>query len=150
MSVTSSIAEAVKDLLNAAVTAGTFSPFTFAAERTYDPPRDLDAIQDLIVLVIATAELQDAATRDRNRFRVTIQTAVCKRVDAIDLANAEIDKLMDLVQSINDTCRAPLVTVGAGWQASRRSPIFDPEALQTKGLFVSVTEHDYLLIREVP
>ena len=150
MSVTVDIAEAVKDLLNAGVTAGTFAPFTFAAERTYDAPRDLESIQDLIVLVMASAEQQSAASRDRNNFLVTIQTAVCKRVDAAELANTEIDKLQDLVQNINDTCRHPLTTLGAGWQASRRSPIYDAEKLQTHGLFLSVTEHDYILTRRVP
>jgi hypothetical protein len=151
VSVPADIAQAVTDLLNAGVVAGTFAPWNFTAIRTYSPPRDLETIQELIVLVMATAENATVAARGSDQLVVTVQVAVCKKIEVIELANNEIDELMSLVQSINDTCRArPLaMTPPAAWQARRRNPVYDAEALQTMGLFLSVTEHDYHCVRAV-
>lgn len=152
MSVLSDVAQEVADVLNAAVTAGTFSPWVFAANRTYSPPRNLEDIQDLEVLVLAAGETKTAAARGKDAFLVTVQVAVIQKVDMLQLetSNSEMDALMDLVQSIGDKLRAPLPTSAAGWQASRRAPIYDAEALLKNGVFQAVTEVDYLVVRDVP
>lgn len=154
MSVSSDMATAVEAAINAAVTAGTLSPWTFAAERTYSPPTELTETQGLIVLVMASAETKAAASRNSDSFRVTVQTAVCKKIDSLSVQTSteQIDALMDLVESINDVCRSRM-TAGsllAGWQETRRNPTYDAERLQTNGVFLSVSEHDYFVVRNVP
>jgi quinoprotein glucose dehydrogenase len=68
------------------------------------------------------------------------------------LKDSDLSIAVEAVQAINDELRGPLTvgTLKAGWQEMRRNPIYDAEQLMTTGVFQSVTEHDFEMVRNVP
>lgn len=149
MSDLSTVAQSVVDVINAGVTAGDFTPWNFAAIRTYDAPRRtaLEEIDRLTVLVMATGEQSERASRGATAVTITVQVAVIKKLETLELSNSELDAMNDLVESINDAVQARGASLPATPMAMRRAPIYDAEMLQTMGLFAAVTEHDFLKIR---
>jgi len=152
MSIPADVADAVTAAINAAALAGTFAPWEFAAQRTYIPPRDLEEIQGLTVLVLASAEVKTMVARGKDSFLITVQSAVVKKIDLLtaENANEQIDKLIDLTQAIDDELRVTFTAAAASWQATRRAPLYDAESLLKQGIFQAVSEHDYLVVRTTP
>ncbi len=99
-SVLVTIAEAVKDSLNAAPD-GTFSQ-SFTATRAYDPLWELEDLGTLRVTVTPASYDSTAADRARNQDELTVHVAIQKHLGDDAQANTVPDALMDLVQEIAD------------------------------------------------
>ena len=134
------VAEAVKDLLNAAP-QGTFS-MSFTAIRSYAEQRDLSALRDLTVTVVPKTRTEEPVSRgvvtEDVEVDVAIQKALAKSADPI-AELAEKDALMELAEQVQAFFRFQrLDSPAAGWIGTEPNPLWSPEHMREKRLFTSV------------
>lgn len=96
MSVLISIAEAVKDDLNAA----SFSQ-EFTAARKYRPVRPVEELQALTVTVAGREIERERATRKKTNHDYGVDIAIQKKLDP-ERAEAEADELMTFAEELAD------------------------------------------------
>lgn len=144
MGVIAEIAEAVVTELN----AGTFAP-AFTADRRYAVVRDVKELTDGVKVSVSPQASENAlAGRNSVQRDVTVQIGVQKKLSAAD--NAEIDELMDLVETIAvflefqplDGCPR------AVWLRTGNEPIYAAEHLRNYRVFTSVIQVTYRVLSD--
>jgi len=131
------LAEAVKDLLNA-------QPFSlsFAARRPYVPVYQLQEMETLRVDVVPNAYEQSRLDRSGWQEAHAIDVGVQQRVKGLE--DPVIDQLMGLMQEIRDYLRdTRIASPQALVIGLENAPVYDPESLEQKQLFVSVLTVTY-------
>jgi len=146
MSIRSSLAEAVKDELNAAVSGGEFGAVSFTARRVNVPLFDLADLTDIHVTVVGRSFAEQVASRSDSAADLDIDVAVQKKVPSVD--PSEIDPLADLVESIMAFFRNRRLAgmASASWTGTRNEMLYIPEHLDEKRLFTSVVTLSYRLL----
>lgn len=126
-----SIAEAVKEELNAA----SFSQ-TFTAERTYLPAFSLDDLESVKVAVVGSDAAEQTLTRASVDGTYEVQVGLAKRAE--DTAAA--DEMLLLVQEVGDHFRSTLGRdlAGAKLMAVTMVPLYDLQRLREAGIFYAV------------
>lgn len=132
-SLVTDVAQAVADELN----VGPFDPPLVAA-REYRPTFDMAELKTLRVTVVPRSLSLAGLARSLNQHDVAVDVAVQKKVDAGD--TGELDTLMGLVEQIAGFFRLRRLEQypAAVWAKTENSPIYSPEHLESKGVFMSV------------
>jgi hypothetical protein len=127
------IAEAVKDVLNAAELSEEFT-----VERHYTPHFELKDMKDLRVTVVPSGITSTTMGRNRAQHDVDIDVAVQQKYTAGD--NTELDALMTLVEEIAALFRRQRLTDynDAIWVKGKNEPIFAQEHMDELRQFTSV------------
>ena len=147
MSVVVNIAEAVKDLLNAAPSLSQ----NFTATRVYVPQTPLEELGDLTVKV-APRGLPDVgqATRSAAQWGVAIDIGIQKRLASAAGSAAEkteIDGLIGLVEEISDYLRQrPILDNTVAWLKCEVPALFVPDHLVEQRVFTAVITVTYRTI----
>jgi hypothetical protein len=142
MSEITSIAEAVKEALNAA----TFSqPLT--AERHYQPLFELKEMKDLHVSVVPGGVTTVTLGRGRAQHDYRIDVAVQKKFKKGDAA--EIDPLMALVEEIADHFRFKRLDghPTAVWVKTENAPVYAQEHMAEMWQFTSVLTFTFRVMK---
>lgn len=129
------IAEAIKDLINAAVVAGSFT-FTFTAVRAYVPPFVLEEkeVKGLEVFVSPATHGVGKLTRGTNLHQVGVAVSVIHKPE--NRSNEAIDPLVDLVEALKLLCVGKVVVSSqSGNSTINEEPIYRPEQLINSGIF---------------
>jgi hypothetical protein len=146
------VAQAVADALNDGAFAGEFT-----AARTALPVFDLRDLGTLTVSVVPRKQEISPLDRASDRHDVQVDVAVAKKVEATD--NNTIDALLDLVQRIMDHLNrrnleesaTPSATRALGgqylWRRVQNAPVYSPDHLREKRLFISVITLTYSVMR---
>jgi hypothetical protein len=141
------IADAMVALLNIATLS---QPFT--AKRYYLPEFDLKEMDTLHVSVVPAELDEEIADRSRDRSEYKIHVAVQKRVAkqvAPGIDADAMDALMLLVEEIDDLFRHKVLAgyEQAHWMKTENKPIYDPKQLKENGLFVSLLQFTFRVVR---
>ena len=133
-SISTTVADAIKDSLNAQV----FVPAATAV-RAYQPVFDLATVGDSLRLsVIPRGVLVSASSRSACFFDVSTDIGVQKKIDPND--PTVIDSLLGLVEQIGDHLRLKRLATytDAQWLSSEHEPILAAEHLERQSVFTSV------------
>lgn len=149
------VAEAIKDVLNAAQGSSGSITMEFTAERVYTPEKDFSTINDLTVTVFALAAVRTRETRRDQRKEIEVHTIYAKKIDQLtdpdsEEANAAIDEMMELGEQIADTIfdagRVGDSEVSGPVIRVEQEPLFDFELLRTHRVFVGLVRAFVILI----
>ena len=147
MSVQTTIAEAVKDLLN----GNAFSQ-SFTAVRCYRPQAKREELATLHVMVAPGPMASSIATRGKNADRLAVEIGVLKAVATPDDLTA-LDGLSGLVEEIDLFLRRQNLATDprATWDGSETidgaEAGFSKEFLDQQHVFLSVLRVTYLVFR---
>lgn len=143
-SVLVTIAEAVKDSLNAAPD-GTFSQ-SFTATRAYDPLWELEDLGTLRVTVTPASYDSTAADRARNQDELTVHVAIQKHLGDDWLTNTAPDALMDFVQEIADYLDRKAMA-SAAWIRTQTLAPYSVAHMRQQNVFTAVLALTYRITR---
>ena len=134
------IADSLVKGLNSAAD-GTFS-FEFTAERTVLPEYELSELSALKVSVVPSEAEITKSSRAGSQYDFAIDIGVQKKVSDVE---ADVLALSDLVSEIIDylTSRQLPDIPWAVFSQISNAPIYSPEMLRDKKLFVSVIRIQY-------
>lgn len=128
------VAEAIKDALNAASLSQAFT-----ATRGYIPATPLEDLTTLTVTVVPRAERQINLTRGKTEYEYDIDVGIQQRVSGDDAS--DLDPLMYLAEQIADLfTRAAIAgtTPSAGAITITNEPRWYPDHLERYRVFTSV------------
>ena len=94
------VAEAVKDQLNAASLAGDFAPLTFTSVRSWMPIEALEAQDELSVNIVPRGEKRRIVSR--NRLDVDYMIDIGVQIKPADIENTDLDPYQALGEQIAD------------------------------------------------
>lgn len=145
MSVIATIADGVLALIQDGV-AGYAFDVSFSASREYVPVDDLRDISEVLVSVIPLTHEPALLTRGNSQHVVDIAVVIRQKV-ANEL-NATLDPLLALGEDIADWLngRYTETTPVGKFQSIAHAPIFDPESLRAKKVFLSMVTAKYLAV----
>lgn len=142
------LADAVKDLLNAATLS-----LSFTAERAYVPVFDLTALAAIKVTVVPRELSMATLSRRDDDFTYVIDVAVMKSIGRGDMTttdvNAACDPLMKLTEEIGDLFRddASAESLPARFVGFTNAPIFDWRKLDEERVFAALISPSFKLVR---
>jgi hypothetical protein len=141
-SVPVTVAEAVKAEL-----AGATLSLPFTATREYVPQYDLKDVDGLRVIAIPKENTITTLDRQRNSNEVSVDVGVMRKVATF--TPAALDPLSDFVQEVIDFLdRRPLAGYpSAKWIRAANSPLYAPDWLKEKLVFISVHTVTYTVAR---
>lgn len=144
------IADAVRDDLNAAAAANAF-PMSFEARRVYLPIYELDQLTQLRVTIFVGSDDRELHARKLFRDDVKISVGFHKRLAAdvdptSEDANAEIDALLELVEAVADRF-GPGYWGGAGWLKTEIAALPNADHLKDHRTFTAFINLTFRLIR---
>jgi len=140
---------AIADAVVARLASGTFAP-SFVPVRGYVPQFDLAELRGLHVTVVPRA-LPEERTLDRSSVTHVheVDVAIQQRV-AVE-RSAEIDVLMDLVQTIHDWMRGETLDLADGrrvaYVGATREPLYSAAHLREFRCFTAVLTLSYEVTR---
>jgi hypothetical protein len=129
MSAIVDIADSIVTSLNAASLSQTFT-----SVRGYIPEYDLENLATMQVTVVPSLIAISGLSRSGNQYDQGITVAIYKR---IVINNANLDALMTFVEEIADTLIRTRHS-GATVIATANDPIYSPDDLREKQLFISL------------
>jgi len=134
---------AIADAIAAHVSAGTFLQPVLAV-RMFQPAFTLEDLKDLRVSVVPRTLQMTPVTRDSLAIEYVVDVGVQKKLPA-DNADAEIDELLALVETIADHLRFQRLPgfPDAAWVGISNEPVVSTEALEQHRVFTSVLSVTY-------
>jgi len=134
---------AIADAIAVHVSAGTFSQPVLAV-RMFQPAFTLEDLKDLRVSVVPRTVQMTPVTRDSLAIEYVVDVGVQKKLPA-DNADAEIDELLALVETIADHLRLQRLPgfPDAAWVGISNEPVVSTEALEQHRVFTSVLSVTY-------
>ena len=128
------IAEAVKDLLDAASLSMAFTP-----TREHVTDVELPDLSDLAVTVIPRARELDVAGRAMSKQDLLIDVAIRKKLAAVDTEQAQIDALDYFTEEVVELLAFTRLTdPDAEWVGSENVPAYDAEHLRKFRQYTSI------------
>jgi hypothetical protein len=138
------IAEAVKDALNAADPLFSGAP-AFTAERVYSPQVDYATIEDetTLVLVFAGTSERSQETRTTVRSDVEVRILFAHKIDQLtqpnlNTANAAVDEMLEFGEALADAIVPGTRYGGHPCLRVLWEPVVDLEKLQSHRVFVGL------------
>lgn len=138
------IADSVAGELNSAA-EGTFS-HEFTAQRTVLPEYDLSELSNLTISVVPSEAEITNASRASRQYDFAVDIGVQKKVSNIE---ADVLSLSELVSEITEFLAGRRLTdvPWAVFNQITNAPIYSPEMLRDKKLFISVIRIQYRAIK---
>lgn len=143
------LAEAIKDAINAASVAGDLA-FNVTAVRRWLPIVDLKELRKgLVVLVVAKGIENTVLTRAKDQEIVSIDVGVLKLLDESTDREAETDVVFQLIDEIHGVLRTGFDSVPASYLGRASDPIFDIAKMHEEDVLRAATTYRYQVHRDV-
>lgn len=142
MSLVIAVADAVVAVLKA-------EPLKLEAMRAYRPEFDLAELTTMRVTVVPKGLEISGSGRNANQHDIRVDVALQQKVTAVD--NTALDPLMTLVEQVANQLRLRRLELGGGgsaiWVKTENDPIYAPEQLQTKQVFISLLTFTFRVVK---